>query len=157
MLDRSATLVIFHPPTSHLSLPSRGRILGQNPDKALRVSSLLNTVTTTALPWDSYFFILTQPLTVSTVQLLYTVKEKGGKPDRKQYPLTLWFKKSIQKPQVWEHSRLWPETSTKLYVHEFGFSFPIWLGSQLSSNRAFIIENVIFLYVFRSAWKISAC
>ncbi len=28
-----------------------------------------------------------QPLTVSRVQLLYTVKEKGGKPDRKPYPL----------------------------------------------------------------------
>jgi hypothetical protein len=28
-----------------------------------------------------------QPLTVSTVQLLYTVKEKGGKPDRKPYPI----------------------------------------------------------------------
>ncbi len=34
----------------------------------------------TALPWDFYFFKLTQPLTVS-------VKEKGGKPDRKPYPL----------------------------------------------------------------------
>jgi hypothetical protein len=33
------------------------------------------------------FFKLTQPLTVSTVQLLYTVKEKGGKPERKPYPL----------------------------------------------------------------------
>jgi hypothetical protein len=28
-----------------------------------------------------------QPLTVSTDQLLYTLKEKGGKPDRKPYPL----------------------------------------------------------------------
>jgi hypothetical protein len=28
-----------------------------------------------------------QPLTVSRVQLLYTVKEKGGKPHRKPYPL----------------------------------------------------------------------
>jgi hypothetical protein len=32
--------------------------------------------------------------------LLYTVKERGGKPDRKPHPLSLWFKKSIQKPQV---------------------------------------------------------
>jgi hypothetical protein len=30
---------------------------------------------------------LTQPLTVSTVHLPYTVKEKGGKPDRKPYPV----------------------------------------------------------------------
>ncbi len=33
------------------------------------------------------FIKLTQHLTVSTVQLLYTLKEKGGKPDRKPYPL----------------------------------------------------------------------
>jgi hypothetical protein len=33
------------------------------------------------------FFKLTQPLMISIVQLLYTVKEKGGKPDRKPYPL----------------------------------------------------------------------
>jgi hypothetical protein len=43
------------------------------------------TVTSTALPF--YYFKFTQPLTVSTVQLLYNVKEKGGKPDRKPYPL----------------------------------------------------------------------
>ena len=28
---------------------------------------------------------------------------------------------TIHKPQVWELLRLFPETSTKLYVHEFGF------------------------------------
>jgi hypothetical protein len=33
------------------------------------------------------FFNLPQPLTVSPVQLLVTVKEKGGKPDRKINPL----------------------------------------------------------------------
>jgi hypothetical protein len=33
------------------------------------------------------FFKLTQPLTVSRILLLYTVKEKGGKPDRKPNPL----------------------------------------------------------------------
>ncbi len=53
----------------------------------------------TDLSCDFFFFKLTQPLTVSTVQLLYTVKEKEEKPDRKPYPY-LWFKKSIQKPQV---------------------------------------------------------
>ncbi len=44
--------------------------------------SLLITVTSTALPWDFYFFKLTQPLIVYTVQLLFTVKEKGGKTDK---------------------------------------------------------------------------
>jgi hypothetical protein len=33
------------------------------------------------------FLQLTPPLTVSTVQLLYTVKENLGKPDREPYPL----------------------------------------------------------------------
>ncbi len=36
---------------------------------------------------DFCFFKLTQPLPVSTVQSMYTVKEKGGKYDRKPYPL----------------------------------------------------------------------
>ncbi len=62
-----------------------------------KFSSLLFTVTSTALPWGFYFFRLTQPLTVSTDQLQYTVEEKGGKPRteshtggkpvRKPYPL----------------------------------------------------------------------
>jgi hypothetical protein len=41
----------------------------------------------------SYFFKLTQPLTASTVQLLYTVKEKGEKPYRKPYPLLYGLRK----------------------------------------------------------------
>jgi hypothetical protein len=40
-----------------------------------------------ALRFLLYFFKLTQPLAVSRVQLLYSVKEKGGKPDIKPYPL----------------------------------------------------------------------
>ncbi len=36
-------------------------------------------------------------------------------------PPSLWFKKSIQKPQVWELLKLCPETSRKLHVHEFSF------------------------------------
>jgi hypothetical protein len=68
--------------------------------KSQEFSSLLFTVTSTAVPRDFYFFKLMQPLTVFRVQFLYTAKEKGGKPDRKPYPLFLWFKKSIQKPQI---------------------------------------------------------
>jgi hypothetical protein len=38
---------------------SRGRILGRNPDKSLKnFSPLLFTLTSTALPWDLYFFKL---------------------------------------------------------------------------------------------------
>ncbi len=74
-----------------------------------------------ALHWDFYFFKVTQPLTVSRVTGSI-VKEKRRKTWWKTIPPSLWFKKSIQKPQVWELSRLWLESSTKLYVHEFGFS-----------------------------------
>ncbi len=37
-----------------------------------------------------------QPVTFSTVHLLYTVKERGGKSDRKPPP-SLWIKKSIHR------------------------------------------------------------
>jgi hypothetical protein len=89
--------------------------------KVLRVSSLLFTVTLTALPWDFYLFKLTQPLTVSTVRYMWPIKEKGGKPDRKPDPLPyIWYKKSIQKPQVWELSRLcfgiWPSWLASCYT-----------------------------------------
>ena len=58
----------LHPHEFVICVHSRGRILGRNPHKSLK-----------SFP-PCYFFKLTQPLTVS-------VKEKGGKPDRKPYPL----------------------------------------------------------------------
>jgi|688.fasta_scaffold142034_1 hypothetical protein len=60
--------------------------------KSKEFSSLLFTVTFTALPWDFYFFKLSQPLNVSLVTILYTVMEKGGKPDRKPYSLPFVFR-----------------------------------------------------------------
>ncbi len=50
-------------------------------------NSLLFPVTSTALPWDFLSPIPRNLLQVSTVQLLYTVEEKGGKADKKPYPL----------------------------------------------------------------------
>jgi hypothetical protein len=41
-----------------------------------------------------------QPLTVSIVQLLYTVKEKGGKPDTKPNPLPYGLRNPNRKLQV---------------------------------------------------------
>ncbi len=50
--------------------------------KSLEFSSLLFSQSLQQLCLEiSISFKLTQPLRVSTVQLLYTVKEKGGKPD----------------------------------------------------------------------------
>ncbi len=73
-----------------------------------KFSSLLFTVTSAALLWDFYFFKITQPITVSLVQLLYTVKEKGGKPDRKPSRLNL------QSLISW--GRRWKEKSPYKYV-----------------------------------------
>ncbi len=48
--------------------------------KVLRVFFLVIHSQLYSFAWDFYFFKLTQPLTVS-------VKEKGGRPDKKPYPL----------------------------------------------------------------------
>jgi hypothetical protein len=60
------------------------------------------------------------------VQLLYTVKEKGGKPNRQPYPLPYGLRNPYRnlKPENYI-SKLCPETSMKVYVHEFGF-WSIW-------------------------------
>ncbi len=79
-------------------------------------SSLLFIVTSVALPWDFYFFKLTQPLTVST-----TVKEKGGKPDRKPYPLPYGLRNPYRNLKS-ENSQDY--SPPKFSVHEFGF----WIG-----------------------------
>ncbi len=92
----------------------RGRILGQNPAKSLTIFPPCYSQSPLQLCLRFLLLQITQPLTIS-------VKAKGGKPDRKPFPPSLWFKKSIQIPHVRELSRLCPETSTWLYVHEFGF------------------------------------
>ncbi len=95
---------------------TRSRILGQKPNKSLKKMFLLaihSHLYTSLLPWDFYFFKLTQPLIVSTVQLLYAVKEKWGKSNRNPYPFPT-FKKSIQKPQVGELSRVCPDTLNEI-------------------------------------------
>ncbi len=63
---------------------------------------------------DFYFFKLTQPLTVFC-------KGERRKTWKKTILPSLWVKKSIQNPQVWELPRLCPKISMKLYLHEFGF------------------------------------
>jgi hypothetical protein len=93
--------------------------------KSQDFSSLLFKVTYTALPWHFYFFKLTQPLTVSTVQLLYTVKEKGGKPDRKTIPLPCGLSpyRNFKSENSQDYAQ---KTSTKLlYVHEFGIRLQV--------------------------------
>jgi hypothetical protein len=61
-------------------------------------SSLLSTVIFTTLPLDFYNFKLMQPLTVSTIQLKYTLKEKGGKPDKKPYAVPYGLRNPYRTP-----------------------------------------------------------
>jgi hypothetical protein len=75
-------------------------------------------------------------LRISTVQLLYTVKEKGIKPDRKPYfPEVKEIHTEISSLIL---SRLCSETSTKLFVHEFGFRTIQIGGRQYSKQQAVI-------------------
>ncbi len=74
-----------------------------------KFSSLLFTVTSTALPWEFYFFKLTQHLTV-TVQLLYALKRKEENLIENHTP-SLCFKQSVQKPQL---SRSFQKTSNEI-------------------------------------------
>ncbi len=67
------------------------------------------------------FLQLTQPLTSFYSSVTVHCRGKRRKTWLKIKSPSPWFEKSIQKPQAWELSRLCPETSTKLYVHEFGF------------------------------------
>ncbi len=106
--DNGASIYVHNSPMVSLHIPAttlktRGNTKTTRPEaeffdkksrqKSWEFSSLLFTVTSsTVLPWDFYYFKLTQPLTVSKVQLLYTAKEKGGKPDRKPRPLPSGFR-----------------------------------------------------------------
>ncbi len=100
---------------------SEAEFLDEIQKKSEEFSSLLLTLTSTALLWDFYFFKLTQPLTYFFSSVTVHCKGERKKTWWKTVPPSPWFKKSIQKHQVWKLSRLCPETSTKLYVHEFGF------------------------------------
>ncbi len=108
----------------------------------IQKKSLLFTVTSTALPWDFYFFKLTQPLTVS---LTYPL------------PYGLRNQKSIQKPQVWELSRLCPETSMKLYVHEFGISRMTEISFLISRQVQYFNTDSLFHFhsIQKAGWLIS--
>jgi hypothetical protein len=67
-----------------------------------------------ALRFLQYFFKLTQPLTVSTVELLYTVKKKGWKPDgKKPYPLYYSLRNAYRnlKPKNSQDNALKPQRS----------------------------------------------
>ncbi len=63
---------------------SRGRILGGSPDKTPNRFPPCYSLSPLSFAWS---FLFIQFHIVSPVQLLYTVKEKGGTPDRKPHSL----------------------------------------------------------------------
>jgi hypothetical protein len=66
-----------------------GRILGRNQDKSLKSFPLCYSQSTIQLCLEISISSNSHNLyTVSTVQLLYTAKENGGKPDKKTIPLS---------------------------------------------------------------------
>jgi hypothetical protein len=84
--------------------------------KVLRVFLLaIHSKLYTALPLEIYISSNPHNLLQFLAQLLYTVKEKGDNLIENHTPL------SMVAGILTESSRLCPETSTKLDVHEFGF------------------------------------
>ncbi len=71
---------------------SRGRILGRNPDNSLKSFPPCCSQTSLQLCIEIYYFKLTQPLSVS-------MKENGGKPDRKSYPLPYGLRNPYKIPK----------------------------------------------------------
>ncbi len=138
----------------YLSSSSWDRIFGRNLDISLKsFSSLLFSVTSTLYSSDLRFLFIqiTQPLTVSRAQLLYIhCKRERRKNWYKTSSPSLWYKKSIQKPQAWELWRLCPETSTKLHVHEFCFSTPIPVSAAhpLARNIRRCLFNLLYITIF---------
>jgi hypothetical protein len=59
----------------------------------------------------------------SSATVQYTVKEKGGKPDRKTHTPPFGIRNPCRniKSENSQDCAQAPETSTKLYVNEFGF------------------------------------
>ncbi len=113
-------------------VPLLGRMLKPNSwtksrQKSKEFTSLLFTVISLCL---EFFLFLQTHATSYSFYSLVTLHCRGErrKSWKKNISSSLWFKKSIKKPQVWELSRLCPETSTKLYVHEFGFCIRRILG-----------------------------
>ncbi len=54
--------------------------------------------------------------------LLYTVKEKGRKPDRKPHPLPFDLRNPYRNLKSEKRTLKIMPINKKLYVHEFGFS-----------------------------------
>ncbi len=92
---------------------TRGQILGRNPDKSPKSYPLCYSQSPLQLCLEiSNSSNSRNLLPVSTVG--YCSLQRRKEEIYKTTPPSLWFKKYIQKPQVWEVSRLCPATCGKL-------------------------------------------
>jgi hypothetical protein len=66
-------------------------------------------------------FLQTHATSYSFYNYSYTVKEKGGKPDGKPYPLLYGLRNPYRNLKSENSQDYAQKPSTKLYVHEFGF------------------------------------
>ncbi len=96
-----------------------GRILGRNPDKSLKSFPPCYSQSSLQLCLEIY-------ISSNSRNLLKFLQRKRRKTWLKTLPPSLCFMKSIQKPQVWELSRLCPETSVPDPWH-FGVDLYLWL------------------------------
>jgi hypothetical protein len=76
--------------------------------------------------------------------MLYNVKEKGGRPDRKPrkpYPLPYGLRNLKRNRTL----KICPETSRKLYVHDFGLLSPsvLYAVYRTSSKKTFKSESPV--------------
>ncbi len=63
---------------------------------------------------------IAQPLTVSRVQLLYTVQEKRGKPDEKPYTLPYCFRNPYRKTSSLRTLKIMPRNLNEIVTSSFG-------------------------------------
>jgi hypothetical protein len=128
------------PPSPFTLFILRGRILGQNTDKSLQSFFPCYSQSPLQLWLEISIFSNSRNLLQFLEFSNCTLSRRKEKNLIENHTPSLWFKKSLQKPQVWELSRLCPETSTKLYVHEFDYS----------SGKFLRINIRIGLYLFQS-------
>jgi hypothetical protein len=119
-----------------LLLCQEAEFLDEIQTKPLRVFFFAIQKTSTALPSLNLYFISA---------LLYTVKVKGGKPDRKPHPLPYGLRNPYRNLKSGEFSRLCPETSKKLYVHKFGLSLPVSVHCNMRAKFVEREEDLDFL------------
>ncbi len=85
----------------------------------------------------------------SPLYILQTDFTPPRPPEQKWFEIALFFKHCLctWKPQDWKLSRLCPKTSTKLYVHEFGFWYLIFWSYNLLF-LIFILHNNSYVHEF---------